>query len=110
MLTGVFFSTQPTVGLYFDNQVTYFLQGLRLSGQNPWLEADWFSQTRSLHIAFTLLVAGLDRLGILPQAMALLDIFFRLIFLFSLGLMTNALFRLADREWETRGALAPRRV
>jgi hypothetical protein len=105
LLGGVFFSTQPTVGLYTDNQVTYFLQGLRLSGQNPWLEADWLSQTRSLHIAFTLLVAGLDRIGILPQAMRLLDILFRLVFLFSLGLMTNALFRLADRKWAQRGLL-----
>ena len=105
LLAGVFFSTQPTVGLYFDNQVTYFLQGLRLSGQNPWLEADWFSQTRSLHIAFTLLVAGLDRLNILPQAMHLLDILFRLVFLASLGLMTNALLRLADRDWAERSPL-----
>jgi hypothetical protein len=105
LLAGVFFSTQPTVGLFVDNQVTYFVQGLRLSGQYPYLEGDWFAQTRSLHITFTLLVAGLTRFGILSQAMAALDILGRLIFLFSLGLMTNAIFNLADRDWKTRGVL-----
>ncbi|MBN2044715.1 MAG: hypothetical protein JW757_06835 [Anaerolineales bacterium] len=102
LLAGVFFSTQPTVGLFVDNQVTYFVHGLRLSGQHPYLEADWFAHTRSLHIAFTLLVAGLARIGILHQGMAALDILFRLVFLFSLGWMTNALFRLALRDWEQR--------
>ena len=95
ILTGVFFSTQPTVGLYFDNQSTYFVQGLRLSGQHPYLDNDWFAQTRSLHIGFTYLVAGLAHWGILPEAVAVTDTIFRLIFLASLGLMVNALLDLA---------------
>lgn len=98
LLTGYFFSTQPRVGLFFDNQSTYFVQGLRLSGRHPYLDADWFAQTKPLHIVFTYLVAFLNRLEILPQAMFAFDIFFRLVFLASLGLMANALCRFAAPE------------
>ncbi|MEJ2756853.1 MAG: hypothetical protein P8046_00085 [Anaerolineales bacterium] len=97
-LTGTFFSTQPQVGLYYDNQNTYFVQGLRLSGQVPYLNADWFAQTKPLHIAFTYLVAGLARLHILPQAVAFLDVAFRLVFLFSLFLIVFALCRFAEPD------------
>ena len=98
LLTGLFFSTQPTTGLFTDNQSTYFVQGLRLSGQHPYLENDWFAQTKPLHIAFTWLVAGLTRLGVLAPAARVLDVLFRLVFLLSLGLMTNALLTLAIPE------------
>lgn len=90
-LAGNFFSTQPWTNLYVDNQYTYFIQGLRLSGRHPYLEADWFAQTKPLHIAFTYLVAGLERMGILQQGMIAFDIFFRLVFLLSIWLLTWAL-------------------
>jgi len=98
VLIGVFFSTQPTVGLYADNQSTYFVQGLRLSGQHPYLEPDWFAQTKPLHIAFTYLVAWLARWEILPGAMAVTDVLFRLVFLASLGLLVNALLDLVEPD------------
>jgi hypothetical protein len=99
---GVFFSTQSWTGLYYDNQVTYFVQGLRLSGQHPYLDADWFANTRPLHIAFTWLVAGLSRIGILAQATAALDLGFRLVFLVSLGLLSHALLGWLDRTFLSR--------
>lgn len=97
-LCGYFFSTQPWTRLYVDNQHTYFIQGLRLSGRHPYLELDWFAQTRPLHIAFTVLVAGLEWLGILQQSMTVLDILFRLVFLFSCGLLAWALWGFAGPE------------
>ena len=102
LLVGVFFSTQPQTGLYADNQATYFVQGLRLSGQHLYLEHDWFANTRPLHIAFTWLVAGLERLGILTPAIHVLDVLSRLVFLGSLGLLVNALFLFALPDWEGR--------
>ena len=107
LLTGYFFSTQPWSGLFTDNQSTYFVQGLRLSGLHPYLEADWFAQTKPLHIAFTYLVAFLTRLGILPQAMVVFDVLFRLVFLASLALMANALCGFAGlgEEEKTDGRL-----
>lgn len=102
LAVGVFFSTQPWTGLYHDNQATYFVQGLRISGQHPYLESDWFAQTRPLHIAFTWLVAGLARIGILPQAVSALDIGFRLVFLASLGLLSHALLGWLDASFRSR--------
>lgn len=96
LLIGVFFSTQPTSGLYIDNQSTYFIQGLRLSGKHPYLESDWFAQTKPLHIAFTYLIAWLARWEILPGAIAVIDVLFRLVFLASAGLLVNALLDLIE--------------
>ena len=97
-LCGYFFSTQPWTGLYVDNQHTYYIQGLRLSGRHPYLENDWFANTKPLHIAFTYLVAGLERLGVLQQGVMALDIFFRLIFLFSCWLLVWALWDFAGPD------------
>jgi len=102
LVIGVFFSTQPTAGLYIDNQSTYFVQGLRLSGQHPYLESDWFAQTKPLHIAFTYLVAWLARWEILPQAVAVLDALFRLVFLASAGLLIHALLGLIEPQMPGR--------
>ena len=96
LLIGVFFSTQPTAGLYIDNQSTYFVHGLRLSGQHSYLETDWFARTKPLHIAFTYLVAWLARWEILPETIAVMDVLFRLVFLASAGLLVNALLELIE--------------
>ena len=104
LLAGYFFSTQPWSGLYIDNQHTYFVQGLRLSGLHPYLENDWFAQTKPLHIAFTVLVMGLDRLHLLAPAVTVLDVFSRLIFLTGVGLMANALWQMAAGEKQQESA------
>lgn len=58
--------------LFFSNQNTYFLQGLRLTGVEG-LQSDWLSQTRTPHLAFTLLVAALQSLGVLGPGVMFLE-------------------------------------
>jgi hypothetical protein len=59
--------------LFFSNQNTYVLQGLRLGGVEG-LQADWLSHTRSPHLAFTLLVAALQSAGLLGAGVHLLEL------------------------------------
>src|SRR5262245_10035499 len=63
--------------LFFSNQNTYFVQGLRLAGV-PGLQQDWLSQTRSPHIAFTWLVAALQTLGILQPGAQVIELLLQL--------------------------------
>jgi len=102
---GYFFSTQPWTGLFTDNQHTYFIQGLRLSGRHPYLELDWFAQTKPLHITFTYLVAGLERWGLLQPGIAFFDIAFRLVFLASCWLIVWALWGYSGLDFSRKGVL-----
>ncbi len=102
LLAGYFFATQPWAGLYVDNQHTYFVQGLLLSGRHPYLQTDWFAQTVPLHIAFTYLVALLERCGILSSGVFTLDVLFRLVFLGSLWLAVNAFWPFAAPDLADR--------
>ncbi len=87
----VFLITLGRPSLFCSNQNTYFPHGLRLAGRE-YLKNDWYSQTRSLHITFSLLIAALDSLGVLVEAVGLLEIALSLVLLLSLWLLSVALY------------------
>ncbi|MEQ1871637.1 MAG: hypothetical protein ABL961_16600, partial [Vicinamibacterales bacterium] len=68
-----FFISWTAEPLFFSNQNTYFLQGLRLAGVEG-VQHDWLSQTRAPHIAFTWLVALLQKLSALALGVRTLEI------------------------------------
>jgi hypothetical protein len=67
LLCAYFLASWEVRPLFFSNQNTYFLQGLRIAGIEG-LQHDWLAGTRSPHLLFTLLVAGLQSLWILTPA------------------------------------------
>ncbi len=75
--------------LFFSNQNTYFLQGLRLAGV-PGLQHDWLSQTRAPHIAFTLLVAGLQRLAVLGAGVQFVELLLQLCLIWTFWTLSGA--------------------
>ena len=83
--------------LYYSNQNTYFPSGLHMSGRE-FLQHDWFAQTRPPHLAFSYLVAGLDRLHILAAGATALQALLEAALLLAIWLIISALYRRFDRD------------
>lgn len=73
VLSAYFLASWEARPLFFSNQNTYFLQGLRLAGVEG-LQDDWLSQTRAPHIAFTWIVAALQSLDVLEVGVAVIEV------------------------------------
>lgn len=88
VLCAYFFASWETRPLFFSNQNTYFIQGLRLAGVDG-LQADWLSHTRSPHIAFTWIVAALQSLEVLELGVRLIEVALYLGLLWALWILSG---------------------
>jgi hypothetical protein len=84
-------------GLYYSNQNTYVPAGLRSAGRE-FLQHDWFAQTRPPHLAFTYLVAALDRLQVLSAGFATLELLLEASLLLAVWLIAGGLYRSLARH------------
>lgn len=67
-----FFASWEVRPLFFSNQNTYFLQGLRMAGVAG-LQHDWLSATKAPHIVFSTLIAVLQRSAHLTAGVHILE-------------------------------------
>lgn len=88
VLCAYFFASWETRPLFFSNQNTYFLQGLRRAGVDG-LQADWLSHTRSPHLAFTWVVAALQSLEVLQLGVRLIEVALYLGLLWALWVLSG---------------------
>ncbi|MBZ0298459.1 MAG: hypothetical protein K8J31_01905, partial [Anaerolineae bacterium] len=73
LVTLIFFLSYSIPPLYAVNQHTYYPHGLWLSGAD-YLEYDWYSRTQPAHLAFSLLIAGLNKAGLLAAGSTLIEV------------------------------------
>lgn len=89
-------------GLFYSNQHTYFPAGLSES-ERPFVQSDWFSQTRPPHISFTLLIGVLDRLQVLKAGVVILQTLLEASLLLAIWLIIRGLYNCVDGN---RGSLS----
>lgn len=84
-----FLSSWEIRPLFFSNQNTYFLQGLRWGGVEA-LQQDWVSGTRAPHVAFSFVVAALVRLGVLPVGVHALEMLLYVTLVWTFWTLSNS--------------------